>query len=65
MTSDITVRASDQGVAITLPLAQNPRAEIVLTTEVAVRLAREILAVAGERDSLPSSRQIGGIIGPY
>ena len=65
MPTDLTVRASDQSVAITLSLPPNPKMEIVLPAEAAVRLAREILAVAGEKSGLPSSRQIGGIIGPY
>jgi hypothetical protein len=58
-----------QGDAIGISFS-NPSghtAEVFLSASDAIRFARAILAAVGEteRPTLPHSRQIGGIIGPY
>ena len=55
----------EEGVALVLRLGEMPEVAVSLPGPAAVRLARAILAAAGERAALPESRQIGGIIGPY
>jgi hypothetical protein len=59
------VESIEDGVAVALRLGGKPEVAVRLLGPAAVRLARAILAAAGEKAPLPQSRQIGGIIGPY
>jgi hypothetical protein len=61
------IQKLDGGVAIQWTRAKEPAVEMQLSSSAAVELARAILAAAGANagPSLPQSRQIGGIIGPY
>jgi hypothetical protein len=60
-----SVGTIEEGVALALRLGDKPEVAVGLSGPAAVRLARAILAAAGEGAALPQSRQIGGIIGPY
>jgi len=55
----------EEDVAVVLQVGDKPGVTLRLPGPNAVRLARAILSAAGAKATLPQSRQIGGIIGPY
>jgi hypothetical protein len=59
------VKAVGDGVAMALQLGEKSEVALNLSAPAAVQLAHAILSAAGYRATLPQSRQIGGIIGPY
>jgi len=60
-----SVATVEGDVAVVLLVGDKPKVALRMPGLNAVQLARAILSAAGEKGSLPQSRQIGGIIGPY